>query len=200
MAVIPRFHWRIGIAAVLAVLALILSLAFTVSARVATHAASAPLVKISSDPYTNADSQHKTEVEPDTFSFGDTVVSAFQVGRFYNGGASNIGFSTSIDGGNTWTHGFLPGSTVNATPPGIYLRASDAAVAFDAKHHVWMISFLGIKNASTGPVDLLVSRSTDGGFTWSNPIAADAAGDFLDKNWIVCDNSTRSPFYGNCYQ
>src|SRR5579859_7778926 len=98
MAVIPRIHWRIGIAVVLAILALILSLVFTVSARVASHAASEPLTQISSDPYHNRDSQHKTEVEPDTFSFGQTVVSAFQVGRFYNGGASNIGWSTSIDG------------------------------------------------------------------------------------------------------
>jgi hypothetical protein len=200
MAVIPRFHWRIGIAAVLAVLALILSLAFTVAARVATHAHE-PLVQISSDPYTNPDSQHATQVEPDTFSFGTTVVSAFQVGRFYNGGASNIGWATSIDGGATWTHGFLPGSTVNATPTGIYARASDASVAFDARHHTWIISWLGLfPNGNGSQVDLLVSRSTDGGFTWGNPVAADTSGDFLDKNWIVCDNSTHSPFYGNCYQ
>jgi hypothetical protein len=202
MAVIPRFHWRIGIAAVLTVLALIVSLAFTVSARVSSHATgNEPLIQISSDPYTNTDSQHATQVEPDTFSFGTTVVSVFQSGRFYNGGASNIGFSTSIDSGTTWTPGFLPGTTVNATPPGIYARTSDAAVAFDAKHHTWIVSYLGLfPNGNGAQVDLLVSRSTDGGFTWGNPVAADTSGDFLDKNWIVCDNSLSSPFYGNCYQ
>src|SRR4051812_23772294 len=71
----------------------------------------APVVQISSDPYTNTTSQHKTEVEPDTFSFGSTIVSAFQVGRFFDGGSSNIGFSTSNDGGATWKAGFLPGIT-----------------------------------------------------------------------------------------
>src|SRR5579863_798463 len=82
------------------------------------------LTRISSDPYTNSTSNHKTEVEPDTFAFGHTIVSAFQVGRFFDGGASNIGFATSTNAGETWTHGFLPSSTVYATPPGIYPRGS----------------------------------------------------------------------------
>ena len=34
-------------------------------------------------------SQHGTEVEPDTFAFGLTIVAAFQVGRFFDGGASD---------------------------------------------------------------------------------------------------------------
>src|SRR2546427_12040390 len=59
-------------------------------------------VLLSTDPYTNPTSQHQTEVEPDTFAFGNTVVSAFQVGRFFDGGASNIGFATSTDGGNSF--------------------------------------------------------------------------------------------------
>src|SRR5579862_1994016 len=69
------------------------------------------LVKLSTDTFTNSSSQHATEVEPDTFSFGNTVVSAFQVGRIFGGGSSDIGFATSTDGGNTWTNGFLPGIT-----------------------------------------------------------------------------------------
>src|SRR6266852_5048356 len=44
-------------------------------------AAQAALTQISSDPFTNPTSNHRTEVEPDTFSFGSTVVSTFQVGR-----------------------------------------------------------------------------------------------------------------------
>lgn len=200
MAVISRFPWRIGIATVLTILALILSLVFTVSSRASSHAASEPLIQISSDPYTNSDSQHMTEVEPDTFSFGNTVVSAFQVGRFFNGGASNIGFSTSRDGGTTWTQGFLPSTTVNATPPGIYPRASDPSVAYDARHGVWLISYLGLfPNGNGAEVDVLVSRSIDGGLTWGSPVAVNVSGHFNDKNWTACDNSPKSPFYGNCY-
>src|ERR671934_1755350 len=69
--------------------------------------ASVPLVKLSSDPFTNTSSQHATEVEPDTFAFGSTIVSAFQSGRFSNGGSSDVGFATSTNSGSSWTNGFL---------------------------------------------------------------------------------------------
>src|SRR3989441_248193 len=135
-----------------------------------TSTTTTSLVLLSTDPYTNPTSQHQTEVEPDTFTFGNTVVSAFQVGRFFDGGASNIGFATSIDGGNTFADGFLPGTTPFSTPAGIYARVSDASVAFDANHAVWIISYLGIVPAgNTSQVDVLVSRSMDGGLTWGNP-------------------------------
>src|SRR5438067_2479314 len=60
------------------------------------------LVRVSTDPYTNTSSMHQTEVEPDTFSFGSTIVFAFQVGRFSDGGSSNIGWAVSTDRGVNW--------------------------------------------------------------------------------------------------
>ena len=42
---------------------------------------------ISDDPYTDPESQHKTQVEPDSFGHGNTVVTAFQTGRVSGGGA-----------------------------------------------------------------------------------------------------------------
>jgi hypothetical protein len=153
--------------------------------------------RISTDPYTNPDSQHATQVEPDTFAFGATVVSAFQTGRFFDGGASNVGWATSQDRGKTWVKGFLPSTTVNSTPPGPYDRLSDPTVAYDAKHQVWLISTLGIDNGSGKAV--LVSRSTDGGLTWGAPVAVSTTTGFYDKNWIACDNTQTSPHYGNCY-
>src|SRR3954469_1398029 len=78
---------------------------------VAAASANVPQTRISSDPFTNSTSQHRTEVEPDTYAFGSTIVAAFQVGRFFDGGSSDIGFSTSRDGGTTWQEGFLPGIT-----------------------------------------------------------------------------------------
>jgi len=85
------------------------------------------LNEISKDPFTNIGPQHATEVEPDSFSFGNTIVTAFQQGRYnLNGGASDIGFATSLDGGNTWQSGSLPGLTKNLGG-GKFLRVSDPA-------------------------------------------------------------------------
>src|SRR6266446_5651947 len=191
-SLISRFRWPMrGLVAM--TLALVFALSSTISAFAFT------LVQLSSDPYTNPTSQHATEVEPDTLSSGSTFVSAIQVGRFFDGGGSNIGFATSTDGGSSFSHGFLPGTTPFSTPPGIYGRASDASVAFDAKHGVWLISFLGLFPNGTRSVDVLVSRSTDGGRTWTNPVVVNNDGHFNDKNWTVCDNSSSSPFFGNCY-
>src|SRR5947208_9936934 len=73
--------------------------------------AQVPLTQISTDTFTNTTSQHETEVEPASYSLGSTIVSVFQVGRFTDGGASDIGFSTSTDSGMTWTSGNMPGIT-----------------------------------------------------------------------------------------
>src|SRR5439155_771339 len=77
----------------------------------ASPTAAVGLTRLSTDPYTNTTSFHRTEVEPDSFAFGSTLVAAFQVGRFSDGGA----------------------------------------------------------------------------------------GQDFDKDWIVCDNTPTSPFYGTCY-
>src|SRR5207248_2681919 len=73
-----------------------------------------------------------------------------------------------------------------------------AARPVDAKANVWMISYLGIP-AALVPVDVLASRSIDGGLTWGNPVVITADRQFNDKNWSVCDNTVSSPHYGNCY-
>ncbi|MFL5625947.1 MAG: exo-alpha-sialidase [Ktedonobacteraceae bacterium] len=186
-----------------AIIALTVSLLFVLSSTILAFA-NVALTRLSTDPYTNSTSQHATEVEPDTFAFGSTIVAAIQVGRFNNGGSSNIGFATSTNGGSTWTSGFLPGTTTFASPPGTYDRLSDPSVAYDAAHNVWLISYLGLVGANpsvapTAPA-VLVSRSTDGGLTWGNPIQVNSGGtNNQDKNWSVCDDTATSPFYGHCY-
>jgi hypothetical protein len=160
------------------------------------------LTPVSADPFTNPTSQHATEVEPDTFAFGSTVVAAFQVGRFFDGGATDIGFVRSTDGGATWgVPGFLPGMTFNAgAPSSPYERVSDASVAYDDKHHTWMISSIPLLPSLSVPT-IFVNRSTDGGATFGGPvqIPAPARKVDLDKNWTVCDNNPTSRFYGHCY-
>jgi hypothetical protein len=181
---------RLRLTAVLTAAALLVLAAGPALANVA-------LTQVSFDPFTNPPGQHRTEVEPDTFAFGQTIVSAFQVGRFFDGGGSAIGFATSTDGGATWANGLLPGLTRSTGGP--YDRASDPAVAFDPKRNVWLISSLGLSEAGgVHGAAVVTSRSTNGGLTWSNPVIT-ATGSNLDKNWIVCDTTSASPFFGNCY-
>jgi hypothetical protein len=152
----------------------------------------------SADPYTNPSSQHQTQVEPDAFAFGSTIVAAVQSGRFFDGGSSNIGWATSTDNGATWTQGFLPATTVFATPAVPFARISDPAVAYDARHNVWLIAALPLAATLQGS-GVSVNRSTDGGHTWSGPVLVNSTQSGTDKDWIVCDNTPSSPFYGHCY-
>jgi hypothetical protein len=155
--------------------------------------------QISRDTYRDPGGEHETQVEPDTFAFGSTIVSVFQSGRMLTGGASNNGFSTSLDGGRTWRSGFLPGVTQLSVPPGRWERASDPVIAYDARHGVWIATSL-VLSVGTGGA-FVVNRSPDG-IRWDPPVTvteSTAPMLQLDKQWLACDNSAASPFFGNCY-
>ena len=154
--------------------------------------------RIHRDRFTNPDSQHESEVEPDSLTVGATTVALFQVGRNRSGGAASIGFSTSRDGGRTWREGILPGLTAVSKPAGPSARASDPVLAYDAAHGVWLANTLAL---APGVNRLTIHRSTNG-LTWSGPTdAAVAPTEELayDKNWLACDNGPASPFRGRCY-
>jgi hypothetical protein len=201
---IDGFFWRAAAASVLLGWLLVLAgCSGSSSAPAQSGTATEPgnpvgpnLTQVSSDPYTAGPGQHATEVEPHMLASGSTLVAAFQTGRISLGGATNIGWATSTDGGTTWTHGFLPGLTTGEGS-GPYDAASDPAVAYDAKHGIWMIAALPLSSTFQTPA-VVVSRSNDG-LTWQNPVSADPAAPSSDKNWIACDSWVRSPHYGNCY-
>jgi hypothetical protein len=155
--------------------------------------------RLSRDPYTTPDAQHETQVEPDSFTVGPTTVATFQVGRRFDGAATNVGWATTADDGRTWRSGLLPGLTSAGSPPGPNARASDPVVAYDAAHRTWLISTLALEGDTTR---LAVNRSPDG-VTWGNALTAQAErsaeGIAYDKNWAACDNAPASRFYGRCY-
>ena len=131
-----------------------------------------------------------------------TVVSTFQVGRFFGGGATDIGFGRSGDGGATWdAPGFLPGMTFSAGADSPFERVSDPSVAYDDAHRVWLISSIPPLPNFVVPT-VFVNRSIDDGRTWSEPVQIPPPSKNqvnLDKNWTVCDNHPTSPSYGHCY-
>ncbi len=159
---------------------------------------------IEDDPFTQATckanntTNHHASVEPDSFANGATIVAAFQVGRIYDGGACAIGFASSTNNGGSWTSGLLPGITKWDPGKGASDRATDASVAYDAAHGVWLVSSLTLLEAGGVHGNSVVTSASVDGVNWSSPYLTKAGGD-LDKNWIVCDNTSTSAFYGHCY-
>src|SRR6266545_2420098 len=180
-----KSYTRLGMVAAAATATLLI-------AAPSAQAASVSLTEVIVDTFTNADSQHATSVEPDTFAFGSTIVAAAQVGRYFNGGASDIGFATSTDAGLTWTSGVLPGLTNKVG--GVYDRTTDPSVAYDARHNVWLISSLPLLNTPSGPLGandlILMSTSRDGGLTWSAPLATANRATGLGGQPVVQPNGT----------
>jgi hypothetical protein len=154
--------------------------------------------RIHRDRQANGDSQHESQVEPDSLTVGSTTVALFQNGRNRTGGAASIAFSTSRDGGKRWHQGILPGLTLTSAPPGPATRASDPTLAYDSVHGVWLANTLALAPDSTR---LTIHRSRDG-LVWTGPIDAARAPAFnaaYDKNWLACDNGAASPLRGRCY-
>ncbi|MCU1659809.1 MAG: hypothetical protein JWO57_4465 [Pseudonocardiales bacterium] len=145
--------------------------------------------------------------EPDTLVEPDVAVSpldrnvavaAAHDGRYPDGGAVDISYAWTHDGGRTWQHAPLPGITKSAG--GTWDRASDPVVAFGPDGSVY-ISVLAI--SLDCPSAVTVSRSTDGGVTFGPPMVAHysaSCGYSDDKNVLVVDTSRRSPHYGRLYQ
>jgi hypothetical protein len=153
--------------------------------------------RLAVDRTTDTSTRHATIVEPDSFSFGSTMLAVYQVGRVPRpgGAATATGFSTTTDGGRTWRSGLLPGLT---GARGSWARVSDPVAGYDARHGVWLAASLVISEDESG---VAFNRSTNG-VTWTPPVVARRVrGDELgvDKDWFACDNWPSSPYYGNCY-
>jgi hypothetical protein len=115
------------------------------------------------------------------------------------------GFFTSFDGGATWVDGQVPMKRGNG--------AGDPSPAFDVKHNVAIMAQLENVGGQGGPFvsqgNVSVSRSTDGGLHWQEPVVVfkgQGAGIgpannavFYDKEWVTVDNNPDSPFYGRAY-
>jgi hypothetical protein len=115
------------------------------------------------------------------------------------------GFFTSFDGGASWIDGQIPMRTGNG--------AGDPSPAFDRRHGVALMAQLENTGGQGGPFvaqgNVSVSRSTDGGVSWSEPITVfkgQGAGIgpannavFYDKEWLTVDNNPGSPHYGRAY-
>ena len=118
----------------------------------------------------------------------DFLIATFQEGRFTGGGAVDCGFSVSHNGGLTWTRALIP--NLSTASGGTYDRATDPVAGIDLNGNAYL-NTLGLKNSQVSDGTVLVSRSSDGGNTFGNPMIAykpPSTAYFPDKNWMAVNN------------
>ena len=127
------------------------------------------------------------------------VIGVYQQDRWDNGGAHGLVATVSNNGGATWTQSwahFTLCSGGNAANGGDYERASDPWVTFSPNGHAYQISLSF--NASNATNGVLVSKSTNGGASWSEPVTLirDTSDfNFNDKESITADPTNSNYVY-----
>ena len=128
---------------------------------------------------------------------GSTLVAGANDYRLYEPSENRYdasgGFYRSADGGRTWSAGFLPGLVrANTAAPGPYESAGDPAVVAGPNGTFWYANIAFNRTDLANAI--AVSRSADGGQTWSTHYVVQTsaiAGKriFNDKDWIAADPS-----------
>jgi hypothetical protein len=126
------------------------------------------------------------------------IIGAWQQDRWSNGASRGNVVGASLDGGQTWKvveqtkNSLCTGGTL--ANGGGYERATDPWVTISPNGDAYLMSLSVDQDrnalADSNPDAMLVSKSTDGGLTWSNPstLIRDANPKrFNDKNSITAD-------------
>jgi hypothetical protein len=123
---------------------------------------------------------------------GDNVVGIWQQDRWSNGGARGLVAGVTMDGGTSWTKVVIP--NISACSGNLtYARATDPWLSFAPNGDLYAMSLS--LSADLRRSAMLVSKSTDGGTSWSNPTTLiDETSDFNlnDKNSLTADSTTPS--------
>lgn len=146
--------------------------------------------------YVNAEVEPWVAVNPTDPS---NIVAVWQQDRWNNGGAHGLVTGVSHDGGQTWARtwahfSFCSGGT--AANGGDFDRASDPWVTFAPNGHAYQISLSASADLLTSGI--LVSKSADGGDTWSEPVTLireTSAFNFNDKESITADPTNSNFVY-----
>ena len=129
----------------------------------------------------------------------NNIIGVFQQDRWSDGGAHGLVTAVSFNGGSTWQRtwahfSYCSGGT--AANGGDFDRASDPWVTFAPNGDAYQIS-LSV-SADTLTSAILVSKSSDGGLTWSEPstlIRETNPFNFNDKESITADPTNANYVY-----
>ena len=150
--------------------------------------------------YVNAEEEPWVDANPTN---PNNLIAVWQQDRWSDGGAHGLLTAVSHDGGATWSSTFphfsvCAGGTV--ANGGDFERASDPWVSFSPNGEAYQISLSVSFN--TGENAVLVSKSADGGDTWTEPTTLirdsggrDSSYAFNDKESITADPTDSNYVY-----
>jgi BNR repeat-like domain len=133
----------------------------------------------------------------------NNLIAVWQQDRWSNGGARGLLTAVTHDGGASWGTTFPHFSTCaggTEANGGNYERSSDPWVTFAPNGDAYQIS-LSVNFVNDPATAILVSKSTDGGDTWSEPVTLvrDPSGEapflFNDKESITADRTDPNYVY-----
>jgi hypothetical protein len=187
----------------LAAVAAIKSAAYPAAIKTAAYPASLVVGSDSTTATSAPNAQHATVIGPVSATNGTTTVVIYSEGRFFSDAAAAMGYTTLVNGA-VKSSGLLPGLVKLQSPAGPYDRVAYETIAWNQKYQVFLAVILPLSNAADAYGDSdttltpVVTTSPDG-VTWSAPKTIGTGGLRPEKTYVACDNSTLSPYYGNCY-
>ncbi len=143
--------------------------------------------------YRNSETEPYIAVNPID---ADNMIAAWHQDRWSNGSAQGVAGAYTFDGGATWAALNIPFTRCSGGAPGStgdYQRASDPWVSYGADGAAYYMAL--VSDESTSRNGMAVSKSVDGGATWSDPViikdhdamSTKARSLFHDKNSMTAD-------------
>jgi len=146
--------------------------------------------------YVNAEVEPWVDINPTN---PNNIIGVFQQDRWADGGAHGLVAAVSHNGGKTWKRTWAHFSLCSggtAANGGGYERTSDPWVSFSPTGEAYQIAISFNQSDPTNSV--LVSQSSDGGDTWSEPttlIVDTSLFNFNDKESITADPTDANYVY-----
>ena len=126
----------------------------------------------------------------------EVLLATFQEGRFPDSGAIDCGYALTRDGGFTWTRALIPNLT--AASGGRFSRATDPVAGAGPQGELYLQTLASV-SGSFSQAAVVVSRSLDGGTTWSSPTTVFESPNSTtapDKNWLAVNDYPGAPNSG----
>ncbi|MEO8425791.1 MAG: hypothetical protein ABI651_01635, partial [Verrucomicrobiota bacterium] len=155
-----------------------------------------PNIRIGTDPFAKTN-LHQAEIHIDrSFKNPNLLLATFQDALASDDGLA-ASYAVSKDGGLSWASGFIPG--VTELNGGALPHAADNVASIDLEGNLFLVAAsYSVISGAIGDVSWSVSKSSDGGETFSAPLTLASSDDlsYTEKPWLTANTFEKSPAPG----